>query len=73
MKVQALEKVVDDSGLLVVAVDTVEDLTRRLHRQRRNSRAFTAPGDCSDAGSDAEAHGLELTEFVNHGVDLLVI
>ena len=35
--------------------------------------AFAVPGDCSDAGSDAEAHGFELTEFVYHCVDLLVI
>ena len=30
-------------------------------------------GDCSDAGCDAEAYGFELTEFVHHCVDLLVI
>ena len=30
MKVQALEKVVDDPRLLVIAVDTVEDFARRI-------------------------------------------
>jgi hypothetical protein len=34
---------------------------------------FAVPGDCCDTGSDAEAYGFELTQFIHHCVDLLVI
>ena len=34
---------------------------------------MTVPRDRSDPGSDAEAHGFELAEFIDHCVDLLVI
>jgi hypothetical protein len=54
MEVQAPEKVVDDIGPLAVAVDAVEDIACRLHRQRGDFRTLAVPGDGCDAGSDAE-------------------
>ena len=71
MKVQTLEKVVDDAGPPMIAVDTVEDITCRLHRQRGDFRTLAARGYRRDAGCDKEAYCFKLAQFVYHRIYIL--
>jgi hypothetical protein len=73
MEVQAPEKVVDGQRPPTFTVDAVEDLACGLHRQCWNIGTFAIPRDCHHTGSDTDAYGFELTQFIYHCIDLFVI
>ena len=52
MEVQALEKVVDDLGLMVFAVDAIEDIACSLPRQHQDFKSLAVWGEIGYAGGD---------------------
>ena len=66
MKVQALEKVVDDPGPIDITVDAVENVAHSLRLQRGDFRPLAVWGDSGYAGGDTEANVAELTQLLHH-------
>ena len=69
--VQALQEVVDDARPAPTTIDSIKDVTCRLHRQCRDFRTYAVPGDRCDPGSDTRAYRSEPAQFIHDGVDLL--
>ena len=51
-------------------VDAIEDFACRLHRQRRDDRAFAVRGDSEDARGNTKADVIETTQLLDCGVYL---
>ena len=73
MKVQTLDKVIDDAGPPAIAVNAVEDVACGLHGQRGDFWALAVRRDGSDTGCDKQAYRFELAKFIHHGIYLLGI
>ena len=68
-----MEEVVDDIRPLAVAVNAVEDVACRLHRQCGDSRTLAVAGDCCNARSNTVGYGIEPAQFIHQSIDLPAI
>jgi len=70
VEIQPLEKVADNIRPPTVAVDAVEDIACRLHRQCGDYRPLAVSGDSCDPGSDAKTNVVEPAQLLHHGINL---